>query len=665
MLQHLGRQTKDLLTSKNERKLQRHQTNLSAKIEEAHALVTSLVEIKIEQGLKEEEITEWSADQEETLELYEESLGLVENELNGIKHEEESRKLDEIEAREEQRRVRILREEEHRRERQREIENQLEDRRLERLKAEQQTAKLPKLEISKFKGTPLDWVRFWEQFESEVDKVNKAPITKFSYLRELLTDQPRSEILGLPFSEEGYTQVKEILKRKYGVTSEIVQAHGRQIMKLPNIVTGNLKQVHEFYRKLNVSINSLKTLKKLVRAEILVREALEKLGPVKTDLIRTDPKWQQWKFEDLLEALREYTLRNPEKIEDTVRSDFNRQNRDKMRREKHFRTTDKTLKKAKCVYCDSNEHKSSECDKLKEVSERRESLKTNQLCYNCTGKGHGVGACKSRSCGNCGERHHTSLCPKKSRYLIGATKETIHPTLVIVANGEKFRVTLDTGAGSSFASSTFIQHLGVKPSHWEQKNIETVTTTVQQNLPVYEVRLWSTDGSQCLDVKLNKLDRPVITTLNNPRIADLKRKYSYRIHFDCEDERDQHPVHLILGVGDITRTKTACCKIGGPDEPIAEKTTLGWTIMGPGKMETNSLYFTKTSQEDYRQLYSLDVLGLEDRFEGDQSVVHEEFKEQLERKPDGTYSTGLPWKEGHPQLPDNSTNAKARLNGLL
>ena len=76
MLQHWDRQTKELLTSKNARKLQRYQTNLSAKIEEAHALVTSLVESQIEQGLDEEKITEWSEDQEETLE---ESLGLVES----------------------------------------------------------------------------------------------------------------------------------------------------------------------------------------------------------------------------------------------------------------------------------------------------------------------------------------------------------------------------------------------------------------------------------------------------------------------------------------------------------------------------------------------------------------------------------------------------------
>ena len=165
MLQHLDRQTNKWLTSKNERKLQRHRANLRAKIEEAHALVTSSVKIKIEQGLEEDEITEWSEDQEETLKHYEESLGLVESKLIEIEHEKEAQKHDKIEAREEAKRVKLLQEEENRRE----IENQLEDRCLKRLRAEKQTAKLPKLEISKFKGTPLDWIRFWEQFKSEID----------------------------------------------------------------------------------------------------------------------------------------------------------------------------------------------------------------------------------------------------------------------------------------------------------------------------------------------------------------------------------------------------------------------------------------------------------------------------------------------------------------
>jgi hypothetical protein len=36
------------------------------------------------------------------------------------------------------------------------------------------------------------------------------------------------------------------------------------------------------------------------------------VGPIKADLTRTDSKWQEWGFDDLLAALRDFTLRNPE-----------------------------------------------------------------------------------------------------------------------------------------------------------------------------------------------------------------------------------------------------------------------------------------------------------------------------------------------------------------
>ena len=189
-----------------------------------------------------------------------------------------------------------------------------------------------------------------------------ATISKFSYLRELLDDQPRKEIIGLPFSEEGYIQAKENLKKKYGNISEIIQAHGREILKSPTITTVNLKQIHEFYRSLNVSVNSLKTLNKLDTAEILV-------GPVKADLIRTDPNWQSWGFEKLLEALRDYTLRNPEKEETPNHSPGGlKRNEQFPRKERHYKLTEKRA--TKCVYCEASEHRSSDCSKVKELSER-------------------------------------------------------------------------------------------------------------------------------------------------------------------------------------------------------------------------------------------------------------------------------------------------------
>ena len=47
-------------------------------------------------------------------------------------------------------------------------------------------AKLPKLVISKFDGSFMDWPRFWGQFSEAIDKSSIAPISKLTYLLELL-----------------------------------------------------------------------------------------------------------------------------------------------------------------------------------------------------------------------------------------------------------------------------------------------------------------------------------------------------------------------------------------------------------------------------------------------------------------------------------------------
>ena len=41
-------------------------------------------------------------------------------------------------------------------------------------------AKLPKFVITKFKGTPTDWLRFWDQFTEEIDSADDLLVTKFS-----------------------------------------------------------------------------------------------------------------------------------------------------------------------------------------------------------------------------------------------------------------------------------------------------------------------------------------------------------------------------------------------------------------------------------------------------------------------------------------------------
>ena len=55
--------------------------------------------------------------------------------------------------------------------------------------------KLPKLDITTFNGNKLQWVEFWDSFESAVHKNDKlSPIDKFNYLKGRLAGEARNEI---------------------------------------------------------------------------------------------------------------------------------------------------------------------------------------------------------------------------------------------------------------------------------------------------------------------------------------------------------------------------------------------------------------------------------------------------------------------------------------
>ena len=130
------------------------------------------------------------------------------------------------------------------------------------------------------------------------------------------------------------------------------------------------------------------------------------------------------------------------------------------------------------------------------------------------------------------------------------------------------------------------------------------------------------------------------------------------------DSKEILPVHAILGATSYSVIKTSTpTRAGKARESIAEETSLGWVIMSPWRECTQcthaALMYAKSTHDDYMQVCSPDVLGVEDRPEGDQQNVNEEFKEQLVQREDGGYETSLPWKATHPALPTKETVAKA------
>ena len=151
--------------------------------------------------------------------------------------------------------------------------------------------KLPKLVVTKLEDTHLDWFRFWNEFETEINKVEISAISNFSYLKEFLVPRVRALIDGLFFTPEGYARAKSILLAKFEKPGEVTAAHIQFITSLPVVSNSNPNKIHEFYEKLIVSVQALDTMHKLRYIKGYVRLTLDKLLGIRADLVRLIDEW--------------------------------------------------------------------------------------------------------------------------------------------------------------------------------------------------------------------------------------------------------------------------------------------------------------------------------------------------------------------------------------
>ena len=171
-----------------------------------------------------------------------------------------------------------------------------------------------------------------------------------------------------------------------------------------------------------------------------------------------------------------------------------------------------------------------------------------------------------------------------------------------------------------------------------------------------------------MKVDVTKVEKRELLLLPNPKYKEIINKFEHLRGVVIEDtnEKEELPVHMIIGTSEFSKIKTPTKpRVGKPREPMAELTLFGWMMISSGhELEYRKFLFARSSSsEDYERLCSLDVLGLESRSE--QNLVHQEFKDQLKRSPEGWYQTGLIWKAGIPDLPSNESGSKARLKKLV
>ena len=116
--------------------------------------------------------------------------------------------------------------------------------------------------------------------------------------------------------------------------------------------------------------------------------------------------------------------------------------------------------------------------------QRKNILNKKKLCYNCTGENHRAIDCRSkRTCQHCKEEKEQETSDK------GSGEQFVN------VDGIKCRALIDTGAGSSYMSSSLANRFKKNPLRKDYKQIETILHAETTKVKVYEVKVSNLEGN--------------------------------------------------------------------------------------------------------------------------------------------------------------------------
>ena len=182
------------------------------------------------------------------------------------------------------------------------------------------------------------------------------------------------------------------------------------------------------------------------------------------------------------------------------------------------------------MYCNSDQHKSVECDKVVDVASRKKELAAKKRCFNCTGLKHRAADCRSpTTCLKCKAKHHTSICDHIPQQIMLATAKgrVIYPVVVVMVDGVKCRALLDTGAGSSYISAGLVDLLGKKPDKTEYKKIDMMLCSTRKKIESYNVKVTNVQGTFELSTQASKVEKKVLLSVPNPHYSELIHQYDH------------------------------------------------------------------------------------------------------------------------------------------
>ena len=283
--------------------------------------------------------------------------------------------------------------------------------------------RLPKLSVPTFDGNLLYWRPFWDQFCTSVHKrLHLSNAEKLVYLQYALKDGSAKSIIdGLSQSGEEYEEAVECLVARFDRPRLLHQTHVKMIIDSPSVRDGTGKELRRLHDVTQQHVRALRALGQEPSPAFITSIIELKLDTT------TMFEWQRHTqgqtevphYREILEFIDQRAQAS--EISNPLLKRHNRMDtplfRGSTTSKPHRSVTSHTANHESshdsvCPLCKPEKHPLYSCPKFRSLSfdQRMATVKSNNVCMNCLGKGHYIAQCKSlHKCRKCQRSHHTLL----------------------------------------------------------------------------------------------------------------------------------------------------------------------------------------------------------------------------------------------------------------
>lgn len=579
-------------------------------------------------------------------------------------------------------------------------------------------AKLPRLDLPKFDGSPAEWLSFKDFFGSLVlSNPTLTPVERLQYLKTSLTGSAALFIKNTALTADNFQKTWDALIAYYENKRTLVTAALHSLTSLKRMTKESASEMEQLYSNIMQLYRTLETLQRPVESwdDIFVFIAVQRLDSESVKLweqqvgaSKETPSWEQ--LSNFI-ITRMVSLQAYEKSKGGKSVPENKQRSIKA----HYQgkaSNNETSDLSFCVFC-KLKHKTTRCPTYnsKTVPQRRDLIIKHRLCFNCL-KPHRSIVCKSTNrCLKCARKHHTTIHDNRSQdksttatvtktdtptastsvtdnqnniqILHVSSKQDVRPLSVLLATanvllispaGESYhvRVLIDQGAELSLVSERLVQRLRLPRTRLSiplvgiggQKSNTTNGST--------SFRIKSIHGS--FECNINAHILPKLTA-SLPSMRIKQRSWSHLDGLSLADPDFLTPraIDLILGADAYSRILERGLIKGPTGSPMAQATKLGWIISGPIS-ETSSPssiqgYHVCCDDQLYRlihRFWELDEVPsvISPILSTEEQQCEDHFLQTYTRDYTGRYVVRLPFKQPPNQIGDSKSKALRLIHKL-